>query len=160
MNSSSSGETAARALPSTSSWLLRSSVSAERLTSSTSLRPSSATTPAVTLDRTASMNARRISSWRLAFLSSPVCSSSLPAMRLNAAESVCTSSSVSATGTRAEKSPSSIRPAAPTSWPTGRTRRSARLRAVKMASPTMISAPSRSAALNRSWLLRERSSKV
>ena len=59
------------------------------------LRGSSAITPAVTLDSTASMNARRVSSWVLAVRSSPVCSSSRPAIRLKAVDSVCTSSSVS-----------------------------------------------------------------
>ena len=76
------------------------------------LRESSAITPAVTLDSTASMKARRVSSWVLAARRALVCSSRRPAIRLNAVASVWISSSVFATGTRAEKSPSSIRPAA------------------------------------------------
>ena len=48
------------------------------------LAASSAITPAVTLDSTASMKARRVSSWVLAERSAPVCSSSRPVIRLNA----------------------------------------------------------------------------
>ena len=55
---------------------------------------SSAITPAVTLDSTASMKARRVSSWALAVRSSLVCSSSRPAIRLKAVASVWISSSV------------------------------------------------------------------
>ena len=93
---------------------------------------STAITPAVTLDSTASMNARRVSSCVLRARSSLVCSSSRPVIRLKAVASVCTSSSVLVTGTRAEKSPASIRPAAVTSSPTGRTRRSASRSAVRI----------------------------
>ena len=102
---------------------------------------STATTPAVTLDSTASMKARRVSSWVLAVRSAVVCSSSRSVIRLNAAASTWTSSSLSGISTRVEKSPSSIRPAALTSWPTGRTSRSASFSAVTIARPTMISAP-------------------
>ena len=66
----------------------------------------------MTLDSTASMKARRASSWVFADRKRAVCSSRRPAIRLNAVASVWTSSSVSAIGTRAEKSPCSMRPAA------------------------------------------------
>jgi hypothetical protein len=75
---------------------------------------------------------------------------------LKAVASVWTSSSVFATGTRAEKSPASILPAALTSSPTGLTSRSASLSAVNVESATMINEPRSSAALNRSWFARDR----
>ena len=48
----------------------------------------------MTLDSTASMNARRVSSCVLAVRKAVVCSSSRPVIRLKAAASVCTSSSL------------------------------------------------------------------
>ena len=73
-------------------------------------------TPAVTLDSTASMNARRVSSWVLAAAQRAGLLLEPAGHAVEGASpSVWISSSVSATGTRAEKSPSSIRPAAPTS---------------------------------------------
>ncbi len=59
-------------------------LSAERLMSRILLLASSATTPAVTLDRTASVKAPRVSSCAFADMSADVCSSSRPVMRLNA----------------------------------------------------------------------------
>ena len=55
---------------------------------------SSAITPAVTLDNTASMKARRVSSWVFALRSSVVCSSSRSVIWLKAVASVWTSSSL------------------------------------------------------------------
>ena len=55
---------------------------------------STAITPAVTLDSTASINALRVSSCVLAVRSSFVCTSSRSVIWLKAVESVCTSSSL------------------------------------------------------------------
>ncbi len=118
-------------------------------------------TPAVTLDRTASMNARRVSTWALAARNAPVCSSSRPLIRLKAVASVCTSSSDlrhrHPGGEVAFLDPPRGRDQL-AQWANHSVGKASS--AAKIASPTMISAPSSKAALKRSWLVRERSSKA
>ena len=147
-SASSSGAIVASGLPAGASEV-PSKVCAELFISRTVRSPAIEITPADTPDITASISARRLSSWALAVTSALFCASSRSVMRLNAVASVPTSSRAVVSGTRAERSPPSTRRAASTSCPTGRTSRSATASAIHTATPTISSDNTSSATLKR-----------